>query len=71
MKEDTCICKLFTNMVIFHKKSNAKKVPKVDRNKQVQNYFKMSFKNAMQKFKVASNVFNLQIILPQTNLNVL
>jgi hypothetical protein len=24
----------------------------------------------MQKFKVASNVFNLQIILPQTNPNV-
>ncbi len=46
-------------------------MPKVDRNMQVQNYFKMSFKNAMQKFKVASNVFNLQIIFPQKNPNVL
>jgi hypothetical protein len=46
-------------------------MPKVDRNMQVHNYFKMSFKNAMQKFKVTSNVFNLQIILPQKNPNVL
>ncbi len=51
MKEDTCTCKLFTNMVIFHKKFNAKKVPKVDRNMQVHNYFKMSFKNAMQNIQ--------------------
>jgi hypothetical protein len=46
-------------------------MPKVDKYMQMQNYFKMSFENAMQKFKVASNVFNLQIILPQKNPNVL
>jgi hypothetical protein len=69
MREDTCTCKSFTNMVIFHKKYNAKKEPKVNKNMQVQNCFKMSFKNAMQKFKVATNVFNLQIIFPQKNPN--
>lgn len=58
-------------MVNFSQKHNAKKVPKVNQNMQVQNCFKMSFKNVMQKFKVASNVFNLQIIFPQTNPNVL
>jgi len=51
----------------FHKRYYASKMPKVDGDLLVQNCFKMSF----IKFKVANNLSNLQIILTQTNLNIL
>jgi hypothetical protein len=56
---------------LFIKDIMQSKMPKVDGDLQVQNCLKMYFNNTRQKFKVASNVSNLQIILTQTNPNIL